>query len=140
MRIAIGGFHHETNTFAPTKAAYADFVRAAGWPGLARGAELIPAVTGIKIPADGFVRVAAAAGHELVPLVWCNASPSAHVTEDAYERIAGMMLDDIAAAGRPDGVYPDLHGALVPEHLKDGEGELIRRVRDVVGPEIGRAP
>src|SRR3546814_14888168 len=98
MRIAIGGFHHETNTFAPTKAAYADFVRAAGWPGLARGAELIPAVTGINIPADGFVRVAAAAGHELVPLVWCNASPSAHVTEAAYERNPGLMLDDNAAA------------------------------------------
>src|SRR3546814_11512070 len=101
MRIAIGGFHHETNTFAPTKAAYADFVRAAGWPGLARGAELIPAVTGINIPADGFVRVPAAAGHELVPLAWSNARPSAPVPEAAHERTHGMMLADIAPAGRP---------------------------------------
>ncbi|MET4698165.1 microcystin degradation protein MlrC [Constrictibacter sp. MBR-5] len=136
MRIAIGGFHHETNTFAPTKAGYEDFARAAGWPGLSRGAELIPAITGINIPSDGFVKVARAAGHDLVPLVWCNASPSAHVTEDAYERIAGMMLQDLAAAGRVDAVYLDLHGAMVPEHLEDGEGELIRRVRGLVGPDV----
>src|SRR3546814_11221520 len=43
MRIAIGGFHHETNTFAPTKADYDAFVRAAGWPGLAPWHGLIPA-------------------------------------------------------------------------------------------------
>ncbi|MFN4088764.1 MAG: M81 family metallopeptidase [Alphaproteobacteria bacterium] len=135
MRIAIGGFHHETNTFAPSKAAYADFVRAGGWPGLSRGADLIPAVTGINIPSDGFVRVARAAGHDLVPLVWCNASPSAHVTEDAYERICGMMLEDLTAAGPLDAVYLDLHGAMVPEHLEDGEGELLRRVRALVGAE-----
>ena len=34
-RIAVGGFLHETNTFAPTKAAYADFVHGGGWPAMA---------------------------------------------------------------------------------------------------------
>ncbi|MCX7159478.1 MAG: M81 family metallopeptidase, partial [Proteobacteria bacterium] len=33
MRIAIGGFQHETNTFAPSKATYLNFERAKGWPG-----------------------------------------------------------------------------------------------------------
>jgi microcystin degradation protein MlrC len=32
-----------------------------------------------------------------VPLVWAAATPSAHVTEDAYERIVGAMLDDLKA-------------------------------------------
>ena len=31
MRIAIGGFQHETNTFAPSKATYENFVRDGGW-------------------------------------------------------------------------------------------------------------
>src|SRR5271170_3160582 len=31
-RIAVGGFLHETNTFAPTKAVYDDFVHGGGWP------------------------------------------------------------------------------------------------------------
>ncbi|MET0508207.1 MAG: M81 family metallopeptidase, partial [Burkholderiaceae bacterium] len=35
-----------------------------------------------------------------------------------------------------DGVYLDLHGAMVTEHHDDGEGELIARVRRVVGPRV----
>jgi microcystin degradation protein MlrC len=31
-RIAVGGFQHETNTFAPLKATWADFERADAWP------------------------------------------------------------------------------------------------------------
>ena len=31
-RIAVGGFLHETNTFAPTKATYDAFVHGGGWP------------------------------------------------------------------------------------------------------------
>ena len=33
LTIAVGGLHHETNTFAPSKATLADFLRASGWPG-----------------------------------------------------------------------------------------------------------
>ena len=40
-RIAVGGFLHETNTFAPTKATYADFEHGGGWPGMVRGADVI---------------------------------------------------------------------------------------------------
>ena len=39
-------------------------------------------------------------------------------------------------AGPVDGVYLDLHGAMVAEHVDDGEGELLARVRRVVGPRV----
>ncbi len=74
--------------------------------------------------------------HQLVPTAWAAASPSAHVTEDAYERIAGMIVEALSAAGTIDAVYLDLHGAMVAEHLDDGEGELLSRVRAVVGPDV----
>ena len=35
FRVAVGGFMHETNTFAPTNAGYEAFVHGAGWPGSA---------------------------------------------------------------------------------------------------------
>src|SRR3546814_11453936 len=35
-----------------------------------------------------------------------------------------------------DAVYLDLHGAMVTETYEDAEGELLRRIRAVVGPEI----
>ncbi len=130
-RIAVGGFQHETNTFAPAQADYAAFAQGDAWPALTRGVGLFDAVAGINLPLAGFVAAAKDTGHTLLPLSWCSASPSAHVTEDAFERIAAMLLEDIAAA-RPDAVYLDLHGAMVTEHFPDGEGELLSRVREAV--------
>ncbi len=132
-RIAVGGFLHETNTFAPTKATYADFVHGGGWPSMTRGAEIFEVMRDINVGLAGFIAEANANGWELVPTIAAAASPSAHVTEDAYERIVKVMVDGISAAGEIDAVYLDLHGAMVTEHLDDGEGELLARVRHVIG-------
>ncbi len=131
--IAVGGFQHETNTFAPSKADYAAFEHGGGWPPLTSGAEIAPRVAGANIPAAGAIAALHALGHKTIGLVWGAASPSAHVTRDAYERIVGDMLARLAEAGPVDGVYLDLHGAMVSEHLDDGEGELLSRVRGIVG-------
>ena len=135
-RIAVGGFQHETNTFAPTKADYAAFESGGGWPPLCFGDGIASRLDGANIPAAGALDVLHAAGHRTVGLAWGAASPSAQVTRDAYERIAGEMLRRLADAMPVDGVYLDLHGAMVTEHLDDGEGELLRRVRDVVGANV----
>jgi microcystin degradation protein MlrC len=135
-RIAVGGFLHETNTFAPTKATYDDFVHGGGWPSMARGAEVLKVMRDINVGLAGFVAAAEANRWELVPTISCAASPSAHVTEDAYERIAKVMIEGIKAAGPLDAVYLDLHGAMVSEHLDDGEGEILARVRRIIGKEV----
>jgi microcystin degradation protein MlrC len=135
-RIAVGGFLHETNTFAPSKATYEMFVQGGGWPAMAEGAAMFPALRNVNVSASGFIDAAREAGWEIVPLVWAAATPSAHVTEDAYERIAGRMLDALKAAGPVDAVYLDLHGAMVCEHLDDGEGDLLARMRVLIGPDV----
>lgn len=124
-RILIAGFQHETNTFAPTKAAYANFERGEGFPAMARGADVL-ALRDVNIPAGGFINAAARHGWALQPVIWAGASPSAHVTEDAFERIAGEIVD-AARRGGFDAVYLDLHGAMVAEHTDDGEGTLDRK-------------
>jgi len=135
-RIAVGGFQHETNTFAPTKADFAAFESGGGWPPLSFGDDIVSRLDGANIPATGAIEVLHAAGHRAVGLAWGAASPSAHVTRDAYERIAGELVRRLADASPVDGVYLDLHGAMVTEHLDDGEGELLARVRAVVGPNV----
>ncbi len=135
-RIAVGGFQHETNTFAPQKASWDDFVRADAWPPLVRGKDMPATVAGFNIPIAGAVEALQALGHEIVPLVWAAAPPCSYVERDAYERIAGMIIEDIKAQGPFDGIYLDLHGAMVAEHYEDGEGELLRRVREVVGDKM----
>jgi microcystin degradation protein MlrC len=135
-RIAIGGFQHETNTFAPSPADYAAFEAGGGWPGVQYGEPLFGAVAGANIPAAGAIESLRASGHQLVGTAWAAASPSAAVTADAFERIAGGMVQRLKDAMPVDGVYLDLHGAMVSERFDDGEGELLRRVREVVGPRV----
>ena len=135
-RIAVGGWQHETNTFAPAKADFAAFEETGGWPGLSRGREMFDAVEGVHLPITGAMETLDRRGHELVPLLWCAATPSAHVTEDAFERIAQMLLSDLKQALPVDGVYLDLHGAMVCEHFEDGEGEFLKRLRALVGDDL----
>ncbi|QBR01597.1 M81 family metallopeptidase [Paraburkholderia pallida] len=134
MNILIAGFQHETNTFAPTRASWQSFVQGEGFPPLARGADVL-ALRDVNVPAGGFITMAEAEGHTLVPVIWAGASASAHVTEDAYERIAGEIVEAVRRGGY-DAIYLDLHGAMVAEHLDDGEGELLRRVRTIVGADV----
>jgi microcystin degradation protein MlrC len=133
-RIAVGGFLHETNTFAPTKATYDAFVHGGGWPSMVKGNDVLT-LRNINVGLAGFIGAAEAQGWELAPTIFAAATPSAHVTKDAYERIAKVMVDGIASAGPIDAVYLDLHGAMVAEHFDDGEGEILSRVRKVIGKD-----
>src|SRR4249920_281588 len=135
-RIAIGGFQHETNTFAPSKADYAAFEKGGGWPGVQYGEPIFSAVEGTNIPAAGAIQALRALGHSMVGTAWAAASPSAHVTADAFEKILTGITQNLQDAGRVDGVYLDLHGAMVSEEFEDGEGEILRRVRELVGPRV----
>jgi microcystin degradation protein MlrC len=135
-RVAIGGFMHETNTFGPSKAGLEAFVEGGGWPSLSEGPALINATRNVNMGICGFIEAAEAQGWDTVPTLWCAASPSAHVTENAFETITNRIVDGIRSVERLDGVYVDLHGAMVAEHVDDGEGEILTRIRDVIGPDV----
>jgi microcystin degradation protein MlrC len=135
MKIAIGGFQHETNTFAPSRATLQRFKEGGGFPALAVGNDVFDAVDGINLPVTGFVDAFKRSNHTLVPLAWGAASPSAQVTDEAFEKIAGYLIEGLRRAP-PDAVYLDLHGAMVTDSFDDGEGEVLRRVRALVGPNV----
>ena len=144
-RVVIAGFHHETNTFAPCKTPYEEFVKDDGWPGLVQGEAVIAALEPMNLGMGGFIHAALEQNWQLAPLLWCNAEPFAHVTEDAYERIVGLIIEgvrrelDLSAAGKSqrfDAIYLCMHGAMVAEHTEDGEGELLKRLRELVGADM----
>ncbi|NKB56419.1 MAG: microcystin degradation protein MlrC [Alphaproteobacteria bacterium] len=134
--IAVGGIQHETNTFAPSKADLNAFQTGGGFPPLTTGPDLYSRFKDKNIPISGFIDQIEALGHHTHALTWGAASPSDVVTEHAYEHICGSILDGLRAAPPYDAIYLCLHGAMVTEHLQDGEGELLRRVRALIGPDI----
>lgn len=133
-KILVAGFQHETNTFAPSKATYESFVRGEGFPQLVREKDVLK-LRDVNIPAGGFMLEAEKFGFELIPVIWAGASPSAHVEEKTYERIV-CEITNAATDHKIDGIYLDLHGAMVAEHLNDGEGILLARLRALVGNDI----
>ena len=136
-KILIAGFQHETNTFGATKAEFDDFVMADSWPGLLLGQDVLKGTKGTTLPLAGFVAAASQdPSVELIPIIWCAAEPSAHVTSHAYEKIAGIITDGITNTPQLDGIYLDLHGAMVTEDFDDGEGELLRRIRQITGDDL----
>jgi microcystin degradation protein MlrC len=135
-RVALAGFLHETNTFAPTKARMADFVQGGGYMPLVRGQDVITQGKGINLGISGAAAFGESVGWDLVPVLWAGAIPSAHVCKDAYESITDAIISGIVAAGPLDGIFLDLHGAMVAEHLDDGEGRLLMRLRAAVGPDV----
>ena len=139
-RFLIAGYQHETNTFAPSLADWTAFTRGDSFPAYVRGPAMVERLQGVNIPVAGFLDAARAFGWQCVPSCWAGAIPSSYVTRDAFERIAGAICDDVKAAcaapGGLDGIYLDLHGAAVAEHVPDTEGELLARLRTLVGPAV----
>src|SRR5260221_13739402 len=64
------------------------------------------------------------------------AVPSGTISAAALETIGGALLDSIRKALPLDGLVLALHGATVSEVYLDADGEVLRRVRDLVGPEM----
>lgn len=137
LRIAVGGFMHESHSFAPRPTRYVDFVQPGGFPKLTVGAGLFAAVKGTSVPIAGAIeRAEQEGGIDLVPLAWCFANPAGPVQDEAFERICALMLAELSNAldaGPLDGIYLDLHGAAVADSFPDMEGEILRRVRAIVG-------
>ncbi|MEL6264562.1 MAG: M81 family metallopeptidase, partial [Pseudomonadota bacterium] len=129
LRIAVAGFQHETNTFSPGTTGLDAFRHGGGWPGLTEGAALPDLFRPLNIPIGGAIAAIEGAGAEPVPLLWASAEPAGPVQDAAFDRIAGRIADGLAAAGPVDGLYLDLHGAMVTEGDPDGEARLVEGLR-----------
>ncbi len=137
-RILIAGYQHETNTFAPSLADWAAFNRGEAFPAFVRGAAMQAQLAAVNIPIGGFIEFASSQGWALLPSCWAGAIPSSYVTRESFERIASAICEDVVDALTTglDAIYLDLHGAAVAEQAFDSEGELLGRLRAIVGPQL----
>ncbi len=128
MRLLAAMFKHETNTFSPVPTRTERFF---GYrPGMLAGQAAIDAHRGTGSGLGGFIAVADEAGATIEVAVAAEANPSGPVEDDAYEAIAKPILDAVRAGGW-DAILLDLHGAMVTRSHEDGEGELLRRIREI---------
>jgi microcystin degradation protein MlrC len=132
MRVFTATLGTETNTFAPMPTGLADF----------QGAAFEPArVATDALPAFGQVHRAvrergAAAGWTTIESMIAFAQPSGITIKAAYETLRDRLIGDLANALPVDMVLLQIHGAMVAEGYPDAEGDLLARVRALVGPDV----
>jgi len=124
---------HETNTFSPQLTGIDKFGRNSPDGGLLAGSEAIALFRGTNTGFGGYLELLEARGATIDVPVVATAWPSGLVTDDAYEEMAGRIVD--AARTGPDAMFLALHGAMVTQTHDDAEGELLRRIR-AVAPDM----
>ncbi len=133
-RIALAGMILESNRFAKPaeREEFSGFV----WEqGQALLAEARAETSAIAQEFGSFVKAMDATGPwQPVPCLLAASHPSGPVREAVFEEVAENIIDSLNSAGPLDAVYLCNHGAMVAEHLHDPDGELVRRVREAVGP------
>lgn len=119
-RIAIAGLGIESSTFSPAVTHESDFHARYGnavfgaYPFLADTAPLRKKA-------------------KWVPTVVGKSLPGGIVTREAYESLTNKILDSLKRHAPYDGLYFDIHGAMSVQGLDDPEGDLITRIRQVIG-------
>jgi len=131
-RVLTGRFMHETNTFSRIRTDMAEWRRR----DFHRANEIPAAFRGTRSALGATFEAADRFGWTLVHPISANANPSGIVSDAAFEEIGGAILAAARDQGPIDGVLLHLHGAMVVDSYEDGEGELLARLRAILGPQV----
>ena len=129
MRIAVGGILTECNHLGGLPIDMETYESTE----LVRGEEMLSATTSVV---GGMLDVLREAGADPVPLLFASACAGGPIVADCYHQLRDELLERFDAVVPVDGVLLPLHGAALAEGNDDPEGEIIREVRQRVGPDI----
>ena len=128
MRLLIAKVSHETNTFSPVPTPMERFCPDGRT--LLRDQAAIDFYKGTTSCLGRYIAIAEEIGAGIVLPVAAAAPPSGPVEDAAFDLFCGLITDALKKQSF-DGIMLDLHGAMVTQSHEDGEGELLRRVREV---------
>mgnify|MGYP003654595070 FL=1 len=122
-KIAIAGLGIESSTFSPALTTEEAFHAKVGDSVFTRYPFLQP---------DSLNRKRA----EWVPTLVGKSLPGGTVTREAYESLVTKSLKLLKKNKPYDGLFFDIHGAMSVVGLDDPEGDLIMRIREVIGDDV----
>ncbi|CCE12220.1 conserved hypothetical protein [Bradyrhizobium sp. STM 3843] len=132
MRVFSAALATETNTFAPMPTGLATFHERAYFPAGTHPDKM--QMHGGPLWAAR--QVGPSKGWTLIEGLVAAAVPNGVVTRATFETLRDQILADLKAALPVDMVLLGLHGAMIADGYDDCEGELITRVREIVGPDV----
>jgi microcystin degradation protein MlrC len=132
LRVAIGSIMHESNSFNAEQTALTDFE-------LREGADAPATLQNWAIGSSevaGFVDQGKRLDLDLVPTIYASANPKGAVTAGAFEELTSRLIERLRAIENLDGMLLALHGAMYTDEFPHADQEIVRRVRETVGPEL----
>lgn len=132
MRVFTAALATETNTFSPIAINKQAFIASLH----ARPGEHPATPTLCTAPITVGREVCAREGWKLIEGSASWAEPAGMVAKATYEELRDEILDQLRAAMPVDAVVMGLHGAMVAQGYDDPEGDLLGRIREIVGPDI----
>jgi microcystin degradation protein MlrC len=126
-RFLLAMMKHETNTFSPV---VTDLQRFKDW-GLHEDEAVVTTYRGTNHPIAAYIDLAEEMGADIVSPVAAEAMPSGFVHKEAYQYLTNRILEALRTQGPFDAALLDLHGAMVPEDMVDGEGPLLAAMRKI---------
>ena len=134
-RVAIFGLSLESNRWS-RPASEEDFKSACWLEGDAILHEARLATPAMPMEAAAFVKAMDATGPwEPVPILIASSFPAGPIEQATFERVLAIMIAGLEAALPLDAAYICNHGAMTATHTFDPDGEIVTRVRQVVGPK-----
>jgi microcystin degradation protein MlrC len=127
--IAIGGIMHESNTFSKTPTDFKAFSHTIG-------DDLFSVWKDTHHEMGGFIQGAEQHDYTAHPTLMATATPAGPVTDDAFDKLTDMLVQQLKAMPKLDGLLLALHGAMVAESYPDGDGEVLKRLRDTFGESL----
>lgn len=131
MRLFAAALALEANTFSPLPTSLAAFKEKLYYPPGTHPAQILHQSNVFEVAR----RRAARDGYELIEGSCFAAQPGGTVARAAYEEMRDEILGQLKAASPVDGVVLALHGAMVAHGYDDCEGDILARVRALVGPK-----
>ncbi len=122
----------ETNSFSSIPTRYEDFADE-----LLRGDQVLLDADGEVRPSmQSLLEFARSLNLEVLPSISASAAPGAPTDDDAYEKLCDEILADLSECNDVRAVLLGLHGAMMSQACPDCEGDLLQRVRRIVGPTV----
>jgi microcystin degradation protein MlrC len=131
MKVFIACLGTETNTFVPFPTGRRNFETF----GVHRGDATRHTPNAFSAPMHVWRRRAEARGWTVVESLFAFAMPAGVTVRAVYEGYRDEILADLKRAMPVDIVLLSMHGAMVADGYDDCEGDLLKCVREVVGPK-----
>ncbi|MBL8836945.1 MAG: M81 family metallopeptidase [Alphaproteobacteria bacterium] len=130
-RVLVAGMQYELNSFVAGTAGLERFRQFR----MAEGDAVFAVAKGEEV--DGALRVARTRGVELVPVFLAFGGAGPVLEDGVYDHFRDRILAGVRAhRGAIDAIYLPLHGAMATVSEPDTEGDLITRIRAIVGPDL----